>query len=113
MLQANRVSFPIRKDVGVFGKESGDLFIYASDQFLIDGDTDQNGIDALRGGMNPVQRVPLINLVPAIFFLPGKILFNDEFAVLDDQDAMDVLVGAILDLCEQLLGQITVDPDAA
>ena len=53
MFQANGVSLSICKNVGVFRKRRGDLFIDAADELPIDGDPDQNGGDALGGRMIP------------------------------------------------------------
>ncbi len=52
-----------------------------------------------------MQRVTLVHSVLAIFLLPGKILFDDEPAVLDDQDAVNVFVNVVPDLREQVLDE--------
>lgn len=40
--------------------------------------------------------------LPALV-LPGKIPFNEEFAVFNNQDTVNVLVGAVLDPSEALI----------
>jgi hypothetical protein len=90
MLQTNRISPPIRKDVGVFREKSGKLLIDAADQLLIDRDPDENGIDAFCRGVDSMQRAPLVSSILPIFFPARKILLDNDFAVFDNDDAVNV-----------------------
>src|SRR5438105_3233087 len=75
---------------------------------LIDGNSNQNGIHTFRRRMNSVQRVAPVLLMAAIFLLSRKILFNDQHAVPNDQDAVNILVSAVPDLAEQVLDLLPV-----
>src|SRR6476469_9987951 len=103
MFQAYRILLTVREEVGILGKQSRDLSLHARNALLVDGDPDQNGGHALRGRVNPMPHVSLIHLVPPISFLSWEILFDGQSAALDNQNAVNVLVGAVPDLSEQVL----------
>ena len=100
--QADRALFRIGKQVGIFGKKGRYLLVDAANQMLVNRDPDEDGIHALGRRRHIMQRGPFevperSALVPA-----REVSFHHELAVFDDQHAVNVLVGAVVDASNTL-----------
>lgn len=100
MFESEIFARAIGEERGVFGKEIGNFFINAADELLIDGDADEDGINGLGDGAHLVEDSGIEIERGAGAIATGKIFFDDELIVFDDEDAVDVAIGAVADARE-------------
>ena len=110
--------FVLVTQVRMLREKAARSLIHSLDEAFVYGNTYQGRGKALGDRCQVVYRVtveiytfPLVLVAVIVPGIAAEIRFKDEFAVFDDQDGMDILVGIVLDESDGLVDLGPVYPD--